>query len=156
MYLLMSAFHTPAWLKPIPQCEISFCFQSMGEARAMVQRIGAIAGARMRERSRSELTGGCACRAIRYEISGEPMVMNTASAATVSKGVAPGTGPIDLSDKGSVKLEAKRSTRIFADSGNVKTHAFCSLRVTGLFDVAAMPDLFTVHASRRSPDRRKW
>ena len=38
-------------------------------------------------------TGGCACGAIRYEISDEPLVMDDCQCRDCQRGAAPGTDP---------------------------------------------------------------
>jgi hypothetical protein len=103
--------------------------------------------------------GGCACGAIRYEISGEPMFQNDCQCRDCQSRSGTGHGSyLTFPSKEHVKLtgEAKRWD-IAGDSGNVKTHAFCPNCGSPVYlTFAAMPDLFTVHAtSLDDPSRYK-
>jgi hypothetical protein len=104
-------------------------------------------------------TGGCACGAIRYEISGEPLVMNHCQCRDRQQKSGTGHGSyLTFPDKRRVKLEGKaKHSDIVADSGNVKTHAFCPACGSQVYlTFATMPDLFTVHAaSLDDPSRFK-
>jgi len=104
-------------------------------------------------------TGGCACGAIRYEISDEPIAMVDCQCRDCQ--VRSGTGHgsyLTFPSQQRVALtgEAKH-WEIVADSGNVKTHSFCPVCGTPVYlTFAAMPDLFTVHAaSLDDPGRYK-
>lgn len=104
-------------------------------------------------------TGGCACGAIRYEISGEPMFQNDCQCRDCQSRSGTGHGSyLTFPSKEHVKLmgEAKHWD-IVGDSGNVKTHAFCPSCGSPVYlTFAAMPDLFTVHAtSLDDPSRYK-
>ena len=95
-------------------------------------------------------TGGCACGAIRYEISGEPVVMNHCQCSDCQRKSGTGHGSyLTFPDKRRVKLEGEaKQCDVVADSGNVKTHAFCPACGSPVYlTFAAMPDLFTVHAA---------
>ena len=95
-------------------------------------------------------TGGCACGAIRYEISGEPVVMNHCQCCDCQRRSGAGHGSyFTFSDKRRVKLEGEAmQCDVVADSGNVKTHAFCPACGSPVYlTFAAMPDLFTFHAA---------
>jgi hypothetical protein len=83
-------------------------------------------------------TGGCACGAIRYEISAEPVAMNHCQCRDCQRKSGTGHGSyLTFPDKRSVKREGEaKHWDIVADSGNVKTRAFLpDLRVTGVYDV---------------------
>ena len=104
-------------------------------------------------------TGGCACGAIRYEISGEPMMMNDCQCRDCQRKSGTGHGSyLTFPSKESVKLNGKAMHwDIVGDSGNVKTRAFCPTCGSPVYlTFAAMPDLFTVHAaSLDDPSRYK-
>jgi hypothetical protein len=104
-------------------------------------------------------TGGCACGAIRYEISAEPMVENDCQCRDCQRKSGTGHGSyLTFPDKSSVKLEGKaKHWDIVGDSGNVKTRAFCPTCGSPVYmTFTAMPDLFTVHAaSLDDPSRYK-
>jgi hypothetical protein len=103
--------------------------------------------------------GGCACGEIRYEISAEPMVMNDCQCRGCQRRSGTGHGSyLTFPDKRQVKLRGKATHwDIAGDSGNMKTHAFCSRCGSPVYlTFAAMPDLFTVHAaSLDDPSRYK-
>ena len=69
-------------------------------------------------------TGGCACAAIRYEISGEPVFMNHCQCQDCQRRSGTGHGSyLTFMGKKSVKLEGKAAhCDVVGDSGNVKTH----------------------------------
>ena len=95
-------------------------------------------------------TGGCACGAIRYEVSAEPVAMNHCQCRDCQRKSGTGHGSyLTFPDKRSVKREGEaKHWDIVADSGNVKTHAFCPACGSPVYlTFAAMPDLFTVHAA---------
>ena len=104
-------------------------------------------------------TGGCACGAIRYEISGEPIFSNDCQCRDCQR--KSGTGHasyLTFLGKGNVKLEGEaKRWDIVGDSGNVKTRAFCPTCGSPVYmTFAAMPDAFTVHAgSLDDPSRYK-
>ena len=104
-------------------------------------------------------TGGCACGAIRYEIRGEPMVMADCQCRDCQRKSGTGHGSyLTFPDKESVTLTGKAAHwDVAADSGNVKTRAFCPTCGSPVYlTFAAMPDLFTVHAaSLDDPGRYK-
>jgi len=94
--------------------------------------------------------GGCACGAIRYEISDEPMFSNDCQCRDCQHKSGTGHGSyMTFPDKGRVKLEgAATHWDIVADSGGVKTRAFCPICGSPVYlTFAAVPDLFTVHAA---------
>lgn len=102
-------------------------------------------------------TGGCACGAIRYEISDEPMVMADCQCRDCQRKSGTGHGSyLTFPSKAGVKLEGQAMHwDVVADSGNVKTRAFCPVCGSPVYlTFAAMPDLFTVHgASLDDPGR---
>jgi hypothetical protein len=105
-------------------------------------------------------TGGCACGAIRYEISGEPMVMNDCQCRDCQRKSGTGHGSyLTFPDKRSVKLEGEATHwDIVGDSGNGKTRAFCPTCGSPVYlTFAAMPDLFTDtrRALTTPPDTRR-
>ena len=94
--------------------------------------------------------GGCACAAIRYEISGEPVFMNHCQCQDCQRRSGTGHGSyLTFAGKKSVKLDGKAAhCDVVGDSGNVKTHGFCPACGSPVYlTFAAMPDLFTVHAA---------
>ena len=103
--------------------------------------------------------GGCACGAIRYEISDEPMGMTDCQCRDCQRKSGTGHGSyLTFPTKAQVKLEGQAAHwDIAADSGNVKTRAFCPTCGSPVYlTFAAMPDLFTVHAaSLDDPSRYK-
>jgi len=95
-------------------------------------------------------TGGCACGAIRYSISSEPMVQADCQCRDCQRKSGTGHGSyLTFADKRHVTLEGKAACwDIVADSGNVKTRAFCPTCGTPVYlTFSAMPDFFTVHAA---------
>jgi len=94
-------------------------------------------------------TGGCACGAIRYEISGEPVFQNDCQCRDCQRKSGTGHGSYLTFPLGGVTHsgEAARWDMV-GDSGNVKTRAFCPQCGSPVYmTFAAMPDVFTVHAA---------
>lgn len=94
--------------------------------------------------------GGCACGAIRYEISGEPLAMNDCQCRDCQQRSGTGHGSyLTFAGRKDVKLQGKASGwDIAGDNGNIKTHAFCPTCGSPVYlTFKAMPDLFTVHAA---------
>lgn len=102
-------------------------------------------------------TGGCACGAIRYEIAGEPLVMNDCQCRDCQRRSGTGHGSyLTFRGRAGVKLTGKATHwDIAGNSGNVKTHAFCPTCGSPVYlTFAAMPDLFTVYAASLDDPRR--
>jgi hypothetical protein len=103
--------------------------------------------------------GGCACGAVRYEIEDEPMVMGDCQCFTCQK--KSGTGPgsyLTFPSRDKVKVTGKATLwDVAADSGNVKSHAFCPTCGSPVYlTFKAMPEFFSVHAgSLDDPSRYK-
>lgn len=95
-------------------------------------------------------TGGCACGAIRYEISAEPVFSNHCQCRDCQQVSGTGHGSyLTFASRQDVKLSGKAAgwDRL-GDSGNVKTHSFCPVCGAPVYlGFAAMPDLFTIHAA---------
>ncbi|WP_332700224.1 GFA family protein [Bosea sp. (in: a-proteobacteria)] len=95
-------------------------------------------------------TGGCACGAIRYEISAEPLVMGDCQCRHCQQRSGTGHGSyLTFASRQAVKVEGDASHwQIAADNGNVKSHAFCPTCGSPLYlTFSAAPELFTVHAA---------
>ena len=101
-------------------------------------------------------TGGCACGAVRYEIEGEPIVMNDCQCRDCQRKSGTGHGSYLTFPRNGVKLEGEAARwDIIGDSGNVKTRAFCPTCGSPVYmTFAAMPDVFTVHAASLDDPRR--
>ena len=101
-------------------------------------------------------TGGCACGAVRYEIEGEPIVMNDCQCRDCQRKSGTGHGSYLTFPRNGVKLEGEAARGdIVGDSGNVKTRAFCPTCGSPVYmTFAAMPDVFTVHAASLDDPRR--
>ena len=94
-------------------------------------------------------TGGCACGAIRYEISGEPIAMVDCQCRHCQQRSGTGHGSyLTFPSVKEVKLTGKATQwAIAADSGNVKTHGFCPACGSPVYvGFAANPEFFTIHA----------
>jgi hypothetical protein len=104
-------------------------------------------------------TGGCACGAIRYKVDDEPMVMTDCQCGDCQRRSGTGHGSyLTFPRRATVTLNGQATHwDIAADSGNVKTHAFCPTCGSPVYlTFAAAPDLFTVHAgSLDDPGRYK-
>jgi hypothetical protein len=95
-------------------------------------------------------TGGCACGAIRYEIPGEPLVMNDCQCRGCQRRSGTGHGSyLTFAGRAAVTLKGKGTQwDVAGDNGNVKRHVFCSTCGAPVYlTFSAMPDLFTVHAA---------
>ncbi|MCM5680166.1 GFA family protein [Schlegelella sp. S2-27] len=94
-------------------------------------------------------TGGCACGAIRYEISVEPLMQNDCQCRDCQHKSGTGHGSYLSFPRSGVKHSGP-VTRwdVVADSGNVKTRAFCPTCGSPVYmTFSDMPDVFTVHAA---------
>ena len=104
-------------------------------------------------------TGGCACGAIRYQISGEPLFQNDCQCRDCQRKSGTGHGSyLTFPSKPNVTLKGKaQQWNIVADSGDVKTRGFCPICGSPVYlTFAATPDLFTIHAaSLDDPSRYK-
>jgi hypothetical protein len=95
-------------------------------------------------------TGGCACGAIRYEISAEPVFMNHCQCRDCQRKSGTGHGSyLAFPSRSAVKLEGEaKHWDIVGDSGDVKTCAFCPTCGSPIYlSPAAAPDVFIVHAA---------
>ena len=95
-------------------------------------------------------TGGCACGAIRYEISDEPLAMNDCQCRDCQRTSGTGHGSyLTFPSRERVKLEGSATHwNIVGDSGNLKTHGFCPTCGSPVYlTFAAAPALFTVPAA---------
>ena len=95
-------------------------------------------------------TGGCACGAVRYAIRDEPIFMNHCQCRDCQHRSGTGHGSyLTFPDRRHVTVEGQTTSwEVVADSGNVKTHAFCPTCGAPVhLTFKAMPALFTVHAA---------
>jgi hypothetical protein len=104
-------------------------------------------------------TGGCACGAIRYEISDEPIMMSDCQCRDCQRQSGTGHGSyVAFPDRKKVKLEGEaKHWTLVGDSGNPKTRAFCPTCGVPLHVMfSAAPDVFIIHtASLDDPSRYK-
>jgi hypothetical protein len=103
-------------------------------------------------------TGGCACGALRYEISGEPMVSNDCQCRDCQHESGTGHASHLTFPRAGVTMTGKTSHwDMTGDSGNIKTRAFCPACGSPVYmTFAAMPDVFTIRAaSLDDPERYK-
>ena len=104
-------------------------------------------------------TGGCACRAIRYEIAAEPIAMNHCQCRDCQRASGTGHGSyLTFPNRAAVTLTGKAAEwEMIGDSGNTKRRGFCpSCGAPVYMTFSAMPDLFTIHAaSLDDPSRFK-
>ncbi|MGO4739078.1 GFA family protein [Bosea sp. 2KB_26] len=96
------------------------------------------------------LTGGCACGAIRFETTSEPIVEIHCQCRDCQK--RSGTGHssyLTFSRRADVTIAGEAKTwRVAGDSGNEKIHAFCPTCGTPVYlTFQAMPELIAVHAA---------
>lgn len=93
--------------------------------------------------------GGCACGAIRYEISGEPVFQNHCQCRDCQHKSGTGHGSFLTFPRAGAKLQGKASQWDFvADNGNVKAHSFCPTCGTPVYlTFSRMPDLVAIHAA---------
>jgi hypothetical protein len=93
--------------------------------------------------------GGCACGAIRYEITGSPLFQNHCQCRDCQHKSGTGHGSYLTFPRACVKVQGKVSNwDIVADSGKVKTRSFCPLCGSPVhMTFSANPEVFTVHAA---------
>jgi hypothetical protein len=103
-------------------------------------------------------TGGCACGAIRYEISGEPVAMVDCQCRQCQHQTGAGHGSYLTFSSADRKVEGEpKSWQVVGDGGTVKACAFCANCGSPLFIAfPAMPDIVAVRAgSLDDPSRYK-
>ncbi|MBB6464318.1 GFA family protein [Aminobacter carboxidus] len=94
--------------------------------------------------------GGCACGAIRYETSNEPIFENHCQCLDCQKRSGTGHGSyLTFPRRAEMAITGEASTwRVAADSGNEKVHAFCPTCGTPVYlTFVAMPDLIAISAA---------
>ena len=109
-------------------------------------------------------TGGCACGAIRYEISGEPMAMNHCQCRQCQSQTGTGHGSYLTFPKAAAKITGEgREWEVVGDGGTVKRSGFCPACGSPVYlTLPAIPDIFLVRAgslddpSRFSPGVVLW
>ena len=94
-------------------------------------------------------SGGCACGAIRYEITGEPVFMNHCQCRDCQRTSGTGHSSYLTFAAAGVTLTGEASQwDMVGDSGNVKTNGFCPVCGSPVYlRLAATPQIFTVHAA---------
>jgi len=95
-------------------------------------------------------TGGCACGAIRYETSSEPIFENHCQCRDCQKRSGTGHGSyLTFPQRADVTITGEANTwRVAGDSGNEKVHAFCPTCGTPVYlTFVAMPELIAVNAT---------
>ena len=94
-------------------------------------------------------SGGCACGAIHYEISGEPLVQNDCQCRDCQRKSGTGHGSyLTFLRAGATITGSATHWDIVADNGNVKTRAFCPTCGSPVYmTFSANPDVFTVQAA---------
>lgn len=94
-------------------------------------------------------TGGCACGAIRYEIAGEPLVCVDCQCRDCSRESGTGHASHVVFLRANVNLSGQASLwDMTADSGNIKTRAFCPKCGSPVYMMfAANPAILTVRAA---------
>jgi hypothetical protein len=94
-------------------------------------------------------SGGCACGAIRYEISGEPLVQNDCQCRDCQRKSGTGHGSYLTFPREGVFVTGNATHwDIVADNGNVKTRAFCPRCGSPVhMSFSANSDVFTIHAA---------
>ena len=94
-------------------------------------------------------TGGCACGAIRYETSSEPIVQNHCQCRDCQKRSGTGHGSyLAFPQRADMKITgAAKAWRVAGDNGNEKSHAFCPICGTPVYvTFSAAPAVIAVHA----------
>jgi hypothetical protein len=93
--------------------------------------------------------GGCACGAVRYEISGAPVFQNHCQCRDCQQESGTGHGSYLTFIRDGVKITGTaKGWDIVADSGNVKTSSFCPTCGSPLYlTFKAMPQFMAVHAA---------
>ncbi|RJT34146.1 GFA family protein [Mesorhizobium waimense] len=95
-------------------------------------------------------TGGCACGAIRFETSGEPIFQNHCQCLDCQKRSGTGHGSyLTFGRRADMAITGEASTwRVAGASGNQKVHAFCPTCGTPVYLTSvAMPELIAIHAT---------
>lgn len=93
--------------------------------------------------------GGCACGAIRFETSSQPIVQNHCQCRDCQKRSGTGHGSyLTFPQRAAVTIAGDAKTwRIAGDTGNEKIHAFCPTCGTPVYlTFSAMPDVIAFHA----------
>ena len=94
--------------------------------------------------------GCCACGAIRYETTSEPVFENHCQCRDCQRRSGTGHGSyLTFPRRAEVSIAGTASTwRVAGDSGNDKIHGFCPTCGTPVhLSFAAMPELIAVHAA---------
>lgn len=95
-------------------------------------------------------TGGCACGAIRYETTTEPVFANHCQCIDCQKRSGTGHGSyLSFAQKAEVRITGKASQwSVSADSGHDKHYAFCPTCGTPVYvTFDAMPEAIAIHAA---------
>jgi hypothetical protein len=95
-------------------------------------------------------TGGCACGAIRYETSSEPIVEIHCQCRDCQKRSGTGHGSyLTFPQRAQMTITGEaKNWRVAGDSGNEKVHAFCPTCGTPVYlTFVVMPELIAVHAT---------
>jgi hypothetical protein len=95
-------------------------------------------------------TGGCACGAVRFEATGDPIFQNHCQCRDCQRRSGTGHGSwMTFAGRAGVTISGEaKDWRVAADSGSEKIHAFCPTCGTPVFlTFAAMPDLIAFPAT---------
>lgn len=95
-------------------------------------------------------TGGCACGAVRYEVSDAPVFSNHCQCLDCQAISGAGHGSyLTFPSRAKVRLDGPaREWEMIADSGKAKTRGFCGACGAPVYQTyPARPDLFTIHAA---------
>ena len=101
-------------------------------------------------------TGGCICRAVRYECSAEPVMMANCHCRDCQKAGGGAFAPAVIVLTASLKITGETKFHdTQSDSGNIVSRGFCPNCGSRLFGkTAAMPDLMAIQAG--SLDDPSW
>jgi hypothetical protein len=94
--------------------------------------------------------GGCACGAIRYETSSQPIFENHCQCGDCQKRSGTGHGSyLTFPNRANVTITGNASSwAMTGDSGNEKVQAFCPTCGTPVYlTFSAMPDLIAINAA---------